>query len=177
MRRYETIAILDPDLKEDQRETVYQKIRENIDEMDGFLVEWDEWGNKKLAYEIKKKPRGHYVRIDYCGAGALVDEMERNFQINDRVMKYMTILTDENADLEQIKADKAAEEEKAVAAEKAATAEEAAQAEKAAAEAPAEAAEEAAEETVEAPAEPAESAPSAEASESESTPTTPVEEA
>ena len=102
MRRYETIVIVDPDLGEEQREGVFDKIRELIPQKGGLLVEFDEWGGRKLAYEIKKKQRGYYVRIDYCGCGDLVSEMERQFRIDDRVMKYMTILLDTEADMERI---------------------------------------------------------------------------
>jgi small subunit ribosomal protein S6 len=71
----------------------------------GFLIETDDWGTKKLAYDIRKKNRGHYVRLDFCGDGALIQEMERFFRIDDNVMKFMTVLLDENADLDAIKAD------------------------------------------------------------------------
>jgi small subunit ribosomal protein S6 len=102
MRRYETIVIVDPDLGEEQRGPVFDKIRELIPQKGGLLVEIDEWGGRKLAYEIKKKPRGYYARVDFCGSGGLVSEMERQFRIDDRVMKYMTILLDEDADMERI---------------------------------------------------------------------------
>jgi small subunit ribosomal protein S6 len=60
----------------------------------------DDWGSKKLAYEINKKLRGHYVCLTYGGDGDLVKELERNLGLNDDVMKYMTILlsTDETAE-------------------------------------------------------------------------------
>ena len=102
MRRYETIVIVDPDLGEEQRSPVFDRIRELIPQKGGLLVEFDEWGGRKLAYEIKKKQRGYYLRLDYCGDGALVNEMERQFRIDDRVMKYMTILLDKEADMESI---------------------------------------------------------------------------
>ena len=102
MRRYETIVIVDPDLGEEQRGTVFDKIRELIPQRGGLLVQIDEWGGRKLAYEIKKKQRGYYARIDFCGSGGLVSEMERQFRIDDRVMKYMTILLDEDANMERI---------------------------------------------------------------------------
>ncbi len=102
MRRYETIVIVDPDLGEEQRGPVFDRIRELIPQKGGLLVEFDEWGGRKLAYEIKKKQRGYYVRVDYCGGGDLVSEMERQFRIDDRVMKYMTVLLDKEADMERI---------------------------------------------------------------------------
>lgn len=113
MRRYETIVILDPDISEEERTPVFNRVSDTIAQGNGFLVELDEWGNRKLAYEIKKKPRGHYTRVDFCGSGSIVDEIERFFRIDDRVMKYLTVLQDENADVDQLKEDIArAESEK-----------------------------------------------------------------
>ncbi len=136
MRRYETIVILDPDLSEDQRSVVMQRTKEVVPQQGGLLAFIDEWGAKHLAYEIKKKERGYYVRFDYCGTGAVVDEMERFYRIDDRVLKYMTVLTDEAPDIDSVKAEiEAAESEKVKAAElaeaeKKAAAEKQAQAEK-----------------------------------------------
>ena len=103
MRRYETFVIFDPDLSEEERAPVIDRIKETITTQDGFLVEVDDWGARKLAYEIKNKFRGFYSRLDYCGGGPLVNELERFFRIDDRVLKYMTVLLDKEADLEKIK--------------------------------------------------------------------------
>ena len=141
MRRYEQIVILDSDLSEDERSPVFNRLKELIPQYKGFLIDIDEWGQKKLAYEIKKKPRGYYAQVNFCGFGALVDEMERFFRIDDRILKYMTVVQDKEADVEGIKAEmaekeaqkaeaiaKAAEEEAKKAAEKAAAESEAAKA-------------------------------------------------
>lgn len=108
MRRYETIVIVDPDLSEEGRGPVFDRVKDIIPQQGGTLVEIEDWGSKRLAYEIKKKPRGFYARLDYCGSGAVVDEMERFFRIDDRVMKYMTIVTAEDVDPEALLAEKAA---------------------------------------------------------------------
>ncbi|MBT8372889.1 MAG: 30S ribosomal protein S6, partial [Deltaproteobacteria bacterium] len=113
MRRYETFVIMDPDLSQDQRDQVIQRVAELITQMDGFLVFTDDWGERRLAYDIKKRPRGYYVRFDYCGLSALVNEIERFFRIDDRALKYMTVLLDKTADLEKIKAEKDAAESEA----------------------------------------------------------------
>jgi small subunit ribosomal protein S6 len=110
MRRYETVVIVDPEISEENRQPVFQRIQDIIDQDNGFLVNLDEWGTKKLAYDIKKKNRGHYVRFDFCGDGALIQEMERVSRIDDRVMKFMTVLLDADADLDAIKADLAEKE-------------------------------------------------------------------
>ena len=103
MRRYETIVILDPDISEDGRAPVFDRISDTISQGNGFLVLRDDWGNRKLAYEIKKKPRGFYTRFDFCGTGIIVDEIERFCRIDDRVMKYLTVLIDEAADVDKLK--------------------------------------------------------------------------
>jgi small subunit ribosomal protein S6 len=104
MRRYETIVIADPDLSEDQRGPLFDRMTEIIDQEGGFLIETDEWGGRKLAYEIKGKPRGYYVRLEYCGTGPVVNELERFYRIDDRVLKFMTILLEKDADVEAVKA-------------------------------------------------------------------------
>ena len=108
MRRYETIVIINPDLSDDDRSSLLGRIRELIPQQEGVLIQEETWGTKKLAYEIKKKPRGYYVRFDYCGLGSLVDELERSFRIDDRVMKYLTVMLDSDADVERIQAEIAA---------------------------------------------------------------------
>ncbi len=115
MRRYETIFILDPDLSEEGRAPVLEKATGLIEKMAGFLVKTDEWGAKKLAYEIRKKSRGYYILLDYCGNGDLVAEMERSFRIDDKVLKYMTVILDKDTDLEKVKAEMAEAEKKAQA--------------------------------------------------------------
>lgn len=108
MKRYETVTIIDADLNEEQRAPVLDRVKETIGQKEGLLVAEDAWGARRLAYEIKKKNRGFYVRFDYCGDGAMVNEIERFFRIDDRVLKYLTIVLDEQVDLEKVKEEIAA---------------------------------------------------------------------
>ena len=103
MRRYETIIIIDPDLSSEGRQPLLEKIKGLISQYDGFLAEIDEWGSRRLAYDIKKRSRGYYIRLDYCGTGPLVDEMERYFRITDPFLKFLTIVTETEIDLDKIK--------------------------------------------------------------------------
>ena len=102
MRKYETIFISDPDLQDQARADLFDKVRNIIAKEGGILLNFDEWGNKKLAYEIKKKLRGHYVCATYGGTGELVKELERNFRLSDAVMKFMTILLSDDVTVEQL---------------------------------------------------------------------------
>jgi len=102
MRKYETIIILNPDLKDQARTDLFEKIKNIISKEDGIFLDLDAWGNKKLAYEIKKKLRGFYVCITYGGTGALVKELERNLRLSDNVLKFMTLFLSDDASVEQL---------------------------------------------------------------------------
>ena len=105
MRHYETIVIIDSDLSEEERTPLLDRFEEILTQLGGTLIQMDHWGMKKLAYEINKKPRGYYLRMDYGGTGSIVDEIERFCRIDDRVLKYMTVLQAESVDAEKLKAE------------------------------------------------------------------------
>jgi small subunit ribosomal protein S6 len=113
MRRYETFIIINPDLSEEQRTPLIERVKETMAQMGGFLIRVDHWGSRKLAYSIKKKERGYYVRFDFCGSGQLVNEMERFFRIDERVLKYMSVLLDKLPNLDRIKEEMAKAEQEA----------------------------------------------------------------
>jgi small subunit ribosomal protein S6 len=117
MRRYETIFIVDPDVSEEQRGAINTRLEDFMSKSGGVLLMRDDWGVKKLAYEIRNRSRGHYIRLDYCGNGPMVDEIERSFRIDDKVLKYMTIVLAKDVDPTKAKEEmlKAAEEKKVVA--------------------------------------------------------------
>ncbi len=102
MRKYETVFILDPDVKDQARTDLFDRVKNIIAKENGILLDFDEWGNKKLAYEIKKKLRGFYVCITYGGTGSLVKEFERNLRLSDDVLKFMTLLLSDDVTVEQL---------------------------------------------------------------------------
>ncbi len=124
MRKYETVFISDPDLSDQAREELFEKVRNIVDRENGIILNFDDWGVKKLSYEIKKKLRGYYVCLTYGGTGALVTELERNFRLSDLIMKFMTILITENVTEESLKQEAEAVKEAAKKAAEAAPQEE-----------------------------------------------------
>nr|WP_319492104.1 30S ribosomal protein S6 [uncultured Desulfobacter sp.] len=103
MRKYETVFIADPDMSDQAREELLERVSGIIERENGILLNADEWGLKKLSYEIKKKLRGYYVCLTYGGTGELVTELERNFRLSDLIMKFMTILVTEHVTEESLK--------------------------------------------------------------------------
>jgi len=102
MRKYETVFISDPDLQDQARADLFDKVKNIIAQKNGVFLNFDEWGNKKLAYEINKKLRGHYTCVTYGGTGDLIKELERNFRLSDDVMKFMTLLLSDDVTAEQL---------------------------------------------------------------------------
>jgi small subunit ribosomal protein S6 len=90
MNTYETMIILRPNLEEEKRNEVIEKFK-NIISQDGEVKEVNEWGVRKLAYEIEKLREGYYVLVDFVADPSLPMELERNFRITDEVIRFMVI--------------------------------------------------------------------------------------
>jgi len=105
VRMYETTVIVNPALSQEERQSLLDKLTNLISDAQGLLVKFDEWGEKRLAYEIKKETRGYYVLMEFCGGGSLVKELERNLRLDDRALKYMTVCIDKEVDPERVKAE------------------------------------------------------------------------
>jgi small subunit ribosomal protein S6 len=98
LRRYETILIAHVDLSEDELSSLIARYSTIITGQKGILVKVERWGKRRLAYVIKKQARGFYILIDYAGESAVVNELERNLKINDKILKFMTVLKDDTVD-------------------------------------------------------------------------------
>ena len=98
MRRYETILIAHVDLSEDELSGLIARYSAILTGKKGILVKVERWGKRKLAYVIKKQARGVYVLMDYAGESEAVNELERNLKINDKILKFMTVLKDDAVD-------------------------------------------------------------------------------
>ncbi len=94
MRKYETLFVLRPSLEEEKRNEIIEKFK-NIIAADGEVEKVEEWGNRKLAYEIEKLRDGYYVLVNFKANTELPKELERNFKIADEVIRYMVINLEE----------------------------------------------------------------------------------
>lgn len=90
MRNYETIFILRPSLEEEKRNEAIEKFKAII-AADGEIEKVEEWGNRKLAYEIEKIREGYYVLVNFKANSTLPKELERNFKISDDVIRYIVV--------------------------------------------------------------------------------------
>ena len=102
MRRYETTYILRPNLGEEQFTEIIERTNAIITNDGGSIISLNRWGTRKLAYEIRKENLGYYIHFDFAATGSTVQEMERIFRIDDRVLRFLTIKLEDSIDEEGI---------------------------------------------------------------------------
>jgi len=93
MSKYESIFIIDPDIGEENIQALVEKFKSLL-ETSAQLESIDEWGKRKLAYEINDKTEGYYVLVNFSAESDFPRELERIFKITDGVLKYMVIKKD-----------------------------------------------------------------------------------
>jgi small subunit ribosomal protein S6 len=109
LRRYETIFITSPDLSEEDQNALQEKVRSIMANWKGEIIKIEDWGPRKLSYQIRKNSRGRYFLVDYLTeAPALVHELERTLRLNDGILKFLTVNTGARLQTEQVQALKTA---------------------------------------------------------------------
>ena len=115
MRHYETTYILRPNLGEEQLTEIIDRTNAIVTNDGGTTIYLDRWGIKRLAYEINKEIQGYYVYLNYAAPGRTVDEIERIFKIDDRVLRFLTVKLGDSMNAESIQAEMQRIAEKAAA--------------------------------------------------------------
>jgi small subunit ribosomal protein S6 len=98
-REYETIYVLRPNTTNDQVAEVNTKVKTVIESMGGKVIKVDNWGKRRLAYEVAKERKGIYLYWLFLATPGVVEEAERNLRMLDNVIRYLTVRVDENIDL------------------------------------------------------------------------------
>ena len=100
INEYETTYITRPELSEDVQVRLFEKLNEIIERYEGTLFTHDQWGRRKLAYQIKKHNHGFYVYLNYVGPADLPKELERIIRLDDQIIRFLTVKLDGNVELE-----------------------------------------------------------------------------
>jgi small subunit ribosomal protein S6 len=98
-REYETIYILRPNTPNEGVAEVNARIKGVIENMGGKILKVDNWGKRRLAYEVAKERKGIYLYWLYLAQPGIVEETERNLRMLDSVIRYLTVKVDENIDV------------------------------------------------------------------------------
>ena len=94
-RQYELVYILPPDSTEAQVAEVQTQIEEVVSRLHGTIASTDNWGRKRLAYEIARHKEGFYVLQTINGSGELMKELDRRLRVMDQVIRHMVVRVDE----------------------------------------------------------------------------------
>lgn len=90
MQKYETLFVVDVTLGEDAVKALVEKYINRITE-NGEIIEVNEWGKRKLAYEIDYKTEGYYVLVTFKSQADFPARLERSFTLNEGIMRSIVI--------------------------------------------------------------------------------------
>ena len=94
-RQYELVYILPPDSTEQQVAEVHEQIGAVVARLNGHIERTDNWGRRRLAYEIAHQKEGVYVLDVINGSGDLMKELDRRLKVMDQVIRHMIVRVDE----------------------------------------------------------------------------------
>ena len=104
-RVYESAVLINAALDDETIKNLISRIKEAITNNGGEIIEVEDWGRKRLAYQVKKSKIGYYVIFRFNSTPDLVPKLERNYQLDENILRYLTIALSKDA-LEQIEIDK-----------------------------------------------------------------------
>lgn len=87
--QYELIYIIKTSLEEEARKELIARFNALIESNGGKVSKVDEWGKRRLAYEIDDMMEGYYVLVQFDAESSLPRELERNLEISEEVMRYL----------------------------------------------------------------------------------------
>ena len=94
MNKYELAVVLSAKLEDDERAAALEKVKGYITRFGGNVVDVDEWGKKRLAYEIQKSKEGFYYFIHFEGEANRPNEVEAHIRIMEPVVRYLCVRQD-----------------------------------------------------------------------------------
>ncbi|MCU0452635.1 MAG: 30S ribosomal protein S6 [Bacteroidetes bacterium] len=94
---YETAFIVNAGLDDPQIDAVIEKVKESIAKHGGSVLDINKWGRKRFTYPIRKKNNGFYVIAEFTGPSDLVAKLERHYQLDENILRYLTIRLDKHA--------------------------------------------------------------------------------
>lgn len=94
MAYYESICILRSSVPDDEASQIIEKMKGSLEKQGAAILKVDNWGKRKLAYEVGHDRRGFFVLFQFEAKGKAVAELERLYRLEDSVLKFMTVAVD-----------------------------------------------------------------------------------
>ena len=94
-RRYELVYVVSPEANDEQVNALHTQVESIVQRMNGQLEKTDNWGRRKLAYEIGRHKEATYVLEVITGGGDLMKEIDRRLKVSDLVIRHLVVRVDE----------------------------------------------------------------------------------
>lgn len=94
MSKYELALVVNAKIEDEAREAVVEKAKNYVTRYGGTITEVEEWGKKRLAYEVQKMREGFYYFIQFEADATCPAEVERHVRIMDNVLRYLVVRKD-----------------------------------------------------------------------------------
>ena len=91
MNKYELAVVVSAKLEDDERAATIERVKEYITRFGGTVTNVDEWGKKRLAYEIQKMKEGYYYFVHFDAEATVPAEIEQRMRIMDNVLRYLCV--------------------------------------------------------------------------------------
>ena len=95
MNKYELAVVVNAQIDDEARTATVDKCKQLIERFGGKVNDVDDWGKKKLAYEIQKMNEAYYYFIHFDAEGSAIAEIESRMRIMDNVIRYLCVRQDE----------------------------------------------------------------------------------
>jgi small subunit ribosomal protein S6 len=95
-RKYELVYVVSPDATEEQVNDLHAQVDAIVQRMGGQLEKTENWGRRKLAYEIGRHKEGTYVLEAINGTGELMKEIDRRLKVSDLIIRHLVVRIDED---------------------------------------------------------------------------------
>ena len=95
MNKYELALVVSAKIEDDARTAIVEKAKEYISRAGGVVTEVEEWGKKKLAYEVQKMTEGFYYFIQFDAESTVPAAVEQDVRIMDNVLRFLCVRKDE----------------------------------------------------------------------------------
>lgn len=95
MNKYEVLYVIDAAMEDQARSELIAQFGELMTNNGATVEKVDEWGKRRLAYPINFKNEGYYVLVNFTAAPEFPRELERNFEINENIIRYLVTRVEE----------------------------------------------------------------------------------
>ena len=95
MNKYELAVVVNAKIEDDERAATIEKVKSYIERFGGTITNVDEWGKKRLAYEVQKMKEAFYYFIQFDADSTVPGEIESRIRIMDNVIRYLVVKQDE----------------------------------------------------------------------------------